>query len=94
MQISKPQLNPLANLMTGIINIDHKENISNISSKILNARDRGWITKFLNNAPWNVKGFDHLRIKKVLVSAKLKAKQFAFIALFHHNLLQISTLYP
>lgn len=81
LDFSKPQLNHLANLMTGIINIDSKRNISNISSKILNAKDRSCMTKFLNNSPWNVQSLDHLRIKKVLASAKLKSKEPVFIAI-------------
>lgn len=81
LNFSKPQLNHLANLMTGIINIDSKRNISNISSKILSSRDRSCVTKFLNNAPWDVQRLNLFRIKHLLATAKPKAKKPVFIAI-------------
>lgn len=49
--------------MTGIVNIDGKRSISNISNKILHTKNRSCITKFLNNGPWNEGPLNDVRIK-------------------------------
>ncbi len=49
LDFSKPQVNHLSNLVTGIINIDSKRNISNLSNKVLSSKDRSCVTRFLNN---------------------------------------------
>ncbi|WZL73974.1 hypothetical protein QBE52_04320 [Clostridiaceae bacterium 35-E11] len=75
LNISKPQFNHIATLMTGIINIDSKRNISNISSKILYSKDRSCVTKFLNNAPWCARDMQDTRINHVLSVIEPKAKR-------------------
>jgi len=53
LDFSKPQSNHLSNLMTGIISIDGKRNISNICDKTLNSSERSCVTKSLNTSPWS-----------------------------------------
>ncbi len=53
LDFSKPQVNHLKNLVTGIISIDSKRNISNLSNTALSSKDRSFITKFLNNSSWD-----------------------------------------
>ncbi|MCT4564737.1 MAG: IS701 family transposase [Maledivibacter sp.] len=81
LDFSKPQFNHLKNLVTGIISIDSKRNISNLSSKVLNSKDRSCVTKFLNNSPWDDKSLDACRINNLLSLTKPKANETIFIVI-------------
>lgn len=81
LDFSKPQMKHLANLMTGIVGTDGKRNILNMSSKLLQSRDRSCITKFLNTSPWDVKLLNQQRIKNVLSTIKVKDKDPIFLAI-------------
>lgn len=81
LKLSKPQLSHLLNLMTGIVNIDGKRNISNISNKILQAKKRSCITKFLNNSPWDEDLLNNARIKYALQRISPKEEEPIFVAI-------------
>ena len=81
LKLSKPQLNHLLNLMTGIVNVDGKRNISNISSKIFQSKDRSCMTKFLNNAPWDEDRMNISRIKYALSHISPKKSEPIFVAI-------------
>ncbi|MCT4566637.1 MAG: hypothetical protein N4A68_20270 [Maledivibacter sp.] len=53
LDFSKPQVSHLNNLVAGIINIESKRNISNLSKKFLSGKYRSSVTRFLNNTPWD-----------------------------------------
>lgn len=81
LDFSKPQVNHLKNLVTGIISIDSKRNISNLSSKVLGSKDRSCITKFLNNSPWDEDACSLSRLKNLIPLVKPKASEPIFIAI-------------
>jgi hypothetical protein len=81
LDFSKPQINHLKNLLTGIISIDSKRKVSNLSSKVLGSKDRSCVTKFLNNSPWNGKCLNFSRVNNLLSLVKPKANDPIFIAI-------------
>jgi SRSO17 transposase len=81
LDFSKPQVNHLKNLVTGIINIESKRNISNLSKKVLGSKDRSCVTRFLNNSPWDGNSLDNCRINNLLTLIKPKANEPIFIAI-------------
>ncbi|MCX8179103.1 MAG: IS701 family transposase [Candidatus Aenigmarchaeota archaeon] len=75
--LSKPQMNHLAGLTSGIIGCADKRTISNIVKTIANEKDRSCATKFLNNSPWDEAVVNYMRkqhikkqVKKVLSSSQ------------------------
>lgn len=81
LDFSKPQVNHLKNLVTGIISINSKRNISNLSNTVLNSKDRSCVTKFLNNSPWNEEPLSITRLNNILTQVKPKANEPIFIAI-------------
>lgn len=60
--MSKPQLNHLATIIEGNINLEGKISISKIAKNIVKAKDQSCICRFLSDSPWDDKLLNHNRL--------------------------------
>jgi len=51
--LSASQTNHLLNLITGLINLEGKKNLSNLNRNFLNTTNRSNLSRFLTASPWN-----------------------------------------
>ncbi len=53
LNFSKPQMQHMNSIVSGIIGVQGKKNVSNLNRFTLNSKDRSCTTRFLNNSPWD-----------------------------------------
>ena len=53
LEFSTSQTNDLLNLITGLINLEGKKNLSNLNRNFLNTTNRSNLSRFLTISPWD-----------------------------------------
>lgn len=83
LNFSKPQTKHLMNMLSGLINLEGKKNISNLNKNFLNTTNRSNLSRFLTTSPWDENELKNKRIEhgaKLLVENAIDSKEPIFLS--------------
>ena len=63
LEFSTSQTNHLLNLITGLINLEGKKNLSNLNRNFLNTTNRSNLSRFLTTSPWDEETVNSKRLQ-------------------------------
>ena len=84
LNFSKPQRNHLLNLISGLITLEGKKNISNLNRNFFNTKNRSNLSRFLTSSPWDESEFVKKRMKlssDVLVENSFSSNEPIFLSI-------------